>query len=135
MKFKHLGVAVAKLEGVVESYAPLLGYKLLSGPFSDPIQKVKVCFLGTDDEKDAVIEIIAPLSPDGPLRSVLARGGGAYHMCFETPQLDEALAKVQALGCLIVARPVPAVAFEGRKIAWIFTPTGQLIELLEAPGT
>jgi methylmalonyl-CoA/ethylmalonyl-CoA epimerase len=134
MKFRHLGVAVARLEGVEESYSAIFGYKLLSGPFSDPIQKVQVCFLGTDDEKDAVIEIIAPLSNDGPLRSILARGGGAYHMCFETEKLEASLGILEDQGCLIVARPVPAVAFGGRRIAWIFTPTRQLIELLEAEG-
>jgi len=131
MKFRHLGVAVAKIEGALQSYAQLLGYKLVSGPFDDPIQKVTVCFLGTDDPADAVVELIAPLTEDSPVKGVLARGGGAYHMCFETPRLDETLADILAKGCLLVSKPVPAVAFGGRRIAWIYTPTRQLIELLE----
>jgi len=131
MKFRHLGVAVAKIEGALQSYAQLLGYKLVSGPFDDPIQKVTVCFLGTDDPADAVVELIAPLTEDSPVKGGLARGGGAYHMCFETPRLDETLADILAKGCLLVSKPVPAVAFGGRRIAWIYTPTRQLIELLE----
>ena len=131
MKFRHLGIAVAKLDGTLQSYAQLFGYKLISGPFDDPIQKVSVCFLGTGDPADAVVELIAPLTEDSPVKGVLARGGGAYHMCFETPRLDEALTEVLAKGCLLVSQPVPAVAFGGRRIAWIYTPTRQLIELLE----
>ena len=131
MKFRHLGVAVAKLEGTLQSYAQLFGYKLISGPFDDPIQKVSVCFLGSGDPADAVVELVAPLTEDSPVKGVLARGGGAYHMCFETPRLDEALTDVLAKGCLLVSKPVPAVAFGGRRIAWIYTPTRQLIELLE----
>jgi len=131
MKFRHLGVAVAKLEGTLQSYAQLFGYKLISGPFDDPIQKVSVCFLGSGDPDDAVVELVAPLTEDSPVKGVLARGGGAYHMCFETPRLDEALTDVLAKGCLLVSKPVPAVAFGGRRIAWIYTPTRQLIELLE----
>ena len=131
MKFRHLGIAVAKLDGTLQSYAQLFGYKLISGPFDDPIQKVSVCFLGTGDPADAVVELIAPLTEDSPVQGVLARGGGAYHMCFETPRLDEALTEVLAKGCLLVSQPVPAVAFGGRRIAWIYTPTRQLIELLE----
>jgi methylmalonyl-CoA/ethylmalonyl-CoA epimerase len=131
MKFRHLGVAVEKLEDALEFYDAILGYKLLSGPFSDPIQRVSVCFLGTDNPGDAVIELIAPLTEDSPVKGVLSRGGGAYHMCFETSKLDESLADVVAKGCMLVRKPVPAVAFGGRRIAWVFTRTRQLIELLE----
>ena len=132
MKFRHLGVAVRKLDAVLETYRDLLGYHLIAGPFSDPIQKVRVCFLGTDNPGDAVIELVEPATEDSPIAGVLGRGGGAYHMCFETPDLDQTLKEVLAKGCLPVAAPVPAVAFNGRRIAWIYTPTRQLIELLEA---
>ncbi len=131
MKFRHIGVAVEKLDPAVNTYASILGYKLISGPFDDPIQKVSVCFLGTHDPADAVIELIAPLTEDSPIRGVLLRGGGAYHLCFETPRLDDSLADALAKGCLPIGEPVPAVAFNGRRIAWIYTPTRQLVELLE----
>jgi methylmalonyl-CoA/ethylmalonyl-CoA epimerase len=131
MKFRHIGVAVRKIETALKTYETVLGYKLVSGPFDDPIQKVSVCFLGTDDASDAVIELVAPLGEESPINSVLSRGGGAYHMCFQAPRLDDVLEENVAKGCILVAKPVPAVAFNGRRIAWIYTPTRQLIELLE----
>jgi hypothetical protein len=33
---------------------------------------------------------------------------------------------------MIVSKPVPAVAFQGRRIAWIYTSARQLFELVEA---
>jgi methylmalonyl-CoA/ethylmalonyl-CoA epimerase len=132
-KLLHVGVAVPALGPAAESLAKLFGYKLVSGPFDDPIQKVSVEFLAQSADDTAEIELIAPAAEDSPIRSMLAKdGGGAYHLCFETSDIEAALAHAKALGCIIVSPPVPAVAFQGRKIAWIYTRSRQLFELVEA---
>jgi methylmalonyl-CoA/ethylmalonyl-CoA epimerase len=59
-------------------------------------------------------------------------GGGAYHLCFETSNIDQALVHAKNNGCMIVSPPVSAVAFGGRRIAWIYTKSRQLFELVEA---
>jgi methylmalonyl-CoA/ethylmalonyl-CoA epimerase len=111
----------------------LFGYKVISGPFDDPIQKVTVNFLAKSDEDVAEIELIAPISEDSPIRSMLAKdGGGTYHLCFETSDIDGALIHAKKNGCIVVSSPVPAVAFQGRRIAWIYTRSRQLFELVEA---
>ncbi len=38
---------------------------------------------------------------------------------------------MKAGGCTVVRRPKPAVAFAGRRIAWMFTQEKLLVELLE----
>ncbi len=130
-KLTHMGVAVPSLNSARESFATLFDYKVVAGPFEDPIQKVAVLFLAKSP--DALqIELVAPLSEDSPIRSMLARErGGAYHLCLETADLDAALAHAQAHGCVVVAAPQPAVAFQGRRIAWIYTPARLLFELVE----
>lgn len=135
-KLLHVGVAVDSLDETAVSLSKLFGYRAVSGPFDDPIQKVKVSFL-TRSESDAVeIELIEPLTDDSPVRSMLNKGsGGAYHFCFETADVDAALAHCKANGCVIVSQPVPAVAFGGRRIAWIYTPARQLVEFVEAEKT
>ena len=127
-RLQHVGVAVPTLGPTTELMTALFGYRVVSGPFDDPIQKVS--------ETDAVeIELIAPLTEDSPIRATLAKGGGsAYHLCFATADLDAALAHALRLKCIVVAQPAPAVAFEGRRIAWIYTPSRQLFELVEAAG-
>jgi len=130
-KFHHLGVAVGELRSAIESYGKLFGYRLVSGPFDDPIQKVSVCFLKKGDPGEALVELVAPLTEDSPINRTLKKGGGAYHLCYEVADLDEALRGFAAEGCVVVAEPVPAVAFGGRRIAWLFTPTRQLVELID----
>jgi methylmalonyl-CoA/ethylmalonyl-CoA epimerase len=129
----HVGVAVSGLDPAAKMLNSLFGYKLVAGPFDDPIQKVTVNFLKQSSNDAAEIELIAPLTDDSPIRSMLAKGSGAaYHLCFETTDLDGALAHIKGQGCIIVSQPAPAVAFGGRRIAWFYTPTRQLFELVEA---
>jgi methylmalonyl-CoA/ethylmalonyl-CoA epimerase len=132
-KLLHVGVAVPSLGPTTELLSNLFGYKVISGPFDDPIQKVTVNFLAKSDEDAAEIELIAPISEDSPIRSMLAKdGGGTYHLCFETSDIDGALIHAKKNGCIVVSSPVPAVAFQGRRIAWIYTRSRQLFELVEA---
>lgn len=134
LRFHHMGVAVPALDQAIRVYRDLFGYRLQSGPFEDPIQRVAVCFLERGEAIEPLLELIAPLAEESPIKSVLLKGGGAYHICFETCDLQKTLAEVTGKGCVIVSQPVPAVAFEGRRIAWFFTPTRQLVELVEAVG-
>jgi hypothetical protein len=101
-KLLHVGVAVPSLGPAVEALTDLFGYKVVSGPYDDPLQKVTVLFLAKTARDVAEIELIAPLGADSPIQSMLAKsGGGAYHLCFETNELDGALdhAKKKRLYC------------------------------------
>jgi methylmalonyl-CoA/ethylmalonyl-CoA epimerase len=112
-------------------YQAIFGYRVLSGPFSDAIQNVSVCFLGTGESRELMIELVAPAGEGSPVSKVLAKGIGAYHVCYEVNDIEYALEHVRSEGCLVLGKPVSAVAFEGRRIAWFYTPTRQLVELLE----
>lgn len=132
-KLLHVGVAVPRIDPAAHMLKSLLGYRVVSGPFDDPIQRVSVNFMAQSGTDVAEIELIAPLTADSPVNATLKSGGGAYHLCFETNNLEAALAHVKSQRCLIVSPPAPAVAFDGRRIAWFYTPTRQLIELVERP--
>lgn len=132
-RLRHVGVAVPDLNSAANLLSDLFGYKVVSGPFDDPIQKVAVNFMKQDGEDSTEIELISPLSDKGPIQAMLAKGtGAAYHLCFETRDIEGALKHVKSKGCLVMGAPVPAVAFGGRRIAWVYTPTRQLFELVEA---
>lgn len=135
-RLSHVGVAVPKLAPAAETLRKLFGYETVSGPFDDPIQRVTVSFLKQSGKDSAEIELIAPLTDDAPIKALLAKEVGAYHFCFETDDLDGALVHMKQQGCMVVSGPSPAVAFGGRRIAWIYAPTRQLFELVETghPG-
>jgi len=54
-----------------------------------------------------------------------------YHLCYEVANLGEHLSKMRKEGALVVKPPLPAVAFENRPIAWVFTRQKLLLEFLE----
>jgi methylmalonyl-CoA/ethylmalonyl-CoA epimerase len=134
LKFKHLGVAVHDLEQAMLVYREILGYRLIAGPFNDPIQRVSVCFLAPAEEGPE-LELVAPLTSDSPVRKILSSGGGAYHLCYEARRFDDAMTVLSSQGCVVVSEPVPAVAFGGRRIAWLYMSTRQLLELVEADAS
>jgi len=131
MRRHHLGVAVSSLDKAIAFYEQSLAYRVVSGPFDDPIQRVSVCFLQQEGADGLLLELISPLGEKSPAHSLIKRQVGAYHVCYEVDDVDEALAHLREHKCQVVGRPAPAVAFSGRRIAWCYTPTHQLIELLE----
>ena len=129
--FHHVGVAVRNIQQAIASYESLFGYKLVSGPFDDPIQNVSVCFLSRG-AGDTTIELVAPLGPNSPIDRTLKKGGGTYHVCYQVPDMNAAIQHLTERGSLLLSGPVPAVAFEMREIAWLMTETELLVELVQA---
>ena len=130
-KTHHVGIAVSNLSTAIPVYEDLFDYKLISGPFDDPIQKVSVCFMSRG-EGDTTIELVAPLGSDSPIRQTLKKGGGTYHLCYEVPDIHAAIAHLSEQGSILISGPVPAVAFEMREIAWLMTEANLLVELVQA---
>ncbi len=129
-RFHHLGVAVRDIQKAIPIFRDLFGYEMTSGPFDDPIQKVSVCFLGRGDG-DLAIELVAPLGDDSPVSGKLKGGGGAYHICYEVPNIRASIKHLVDKCSLLISGPDPAVAFNQREIAWLMTEARVLVELLQ----
>ena len=97
----------------------------------DPIQRVRVTFLTPLDLRNPVYELIEPASEASPVSNFLKKRGGLHHVCYEIDDLEAGLRDARSAGLVIVAEPAPAVAFAGRRIAWICSKQRLLIELLE----
>jgi methylmalonyl-CoA/ethylmalonyl-CoA epimerase len=134
LRFHHLGIAVHDLAVAVESFRTLFGHRVLAGPIDDEIQRVTICFVGSGAPGDIVYELLVPLAgaPSSPIDRVLARGNTSYHVCYETADLEATVARFVAEGAIHISGPVPAVAFGGRRIAWLMLPMRHLLELLES---
>jgi len=127
-RFHHLGVACREIGREAEGWAKL-GYAAEGPDFTDPIQKVRGRFLVGLGPR---LELLEPAGPDSPIDGVLARGGKIYHQGFEAFAFDAALTRLQAAGLRPVSAPAPAIAFAGRRICFLMTPTLNLIEIIEA---
>jgi methylmalonyl-CoA/ethylmalonyl-CoA epimerase len=80
------------------------------------------------------VELLEPLGEGSPLQAFLKRNpsGGLIHLALEVTDLDAAIARVTAAGGRLVVAPVPDVAFNERRIAFVYLG-GQVTELIEMP--
>jgi len=79
-----------------------------------------------------VIELVEPWARTAGAWLIGGQRGGLYHLCYEVDDLDAELKRFRARRCLPLGKPVPAVAFGGRRIVFLMTPQRDLIELVEA---
>lgn len=126
----HVGYAVPSIADSLARWRTTLCAVAVRGVYDDPLQGARVAFLEFAISP-TLIELIEPLGAGGPLARFLEKGGGLHHLCFEVDDLDERIRSLKADGAILVRRPRPAVAFEGRKIAWMLTRERLLTELLE----
>jgi methylmalonyl-CoA/ethylmalonyl-CoA epimerase len=130
----HVGVAVTDVRAAIASYAQMFGYELLHGPVDDPGQRVTVAFVGAAGGGGLQYELVAPLAGarGSPIDRILSGSNSSYHLCYQVSDLEQSLSRFRQAGCTSIGKPGPAVAFGGRRIAWLLTPTNHLLELLEA---
>jgi len=131
MRFHHVGYATANIDRYVEEFfRPVFAPLAISDKISDPIQRVTVCFARM--QGDTVIELVEPFGERSPIETVIGSNrGGVYHLCYEVDDLDRELARCRQKRCMPVGRPVPAAAFDGRRIVFLLTPQHDLIEFVE----
>ena len=127
----HIGCVVDSIENRAESYRLALGSVSVSRIFDDPIQRSRVAFLDLPTPGAVQLELIQPMAPDSPVARFLEKGGGLHHLCYEVDDLAAQIRLMKERRSLLIHAPQPAVAFEGRHIAWMRTPDALLIEYLE----
>jgi methylmalonyl-CoA/ethylmalonyl-CoA epimerase len=129
--FHHLGFVVSSISNSVQGFAGILQAEWDEQVFHDLNQRVRVTFLKSRQAGDPLWELIEPADEQSPVHSFAAKGGGLHHVCYVVDDLEQALANARSMGALTTRQPMPAVAFGGRRIAWIYTRNRLLIEYLE----
>jgi methylmalonyl-CoA/ethylmalonyl-CoA epimerase len=129
MKINHFGLAVPKINEFLERNE-VLYRSFRRGPLIvNETQRVKEMFI-TDGA--TVLELLEPYGQESPLTVFLKRNraGGLVHVAFDVENLDAAVGSVQAAGGRVVVEPVPDIAFDWRRIAFVIL-NGQLSEFIE----
>jgi len=66
------------------------------------------------------------------VKNFLKKGISIYHICFEVNNLEKYIENLTNNGCILISSLTPAILFKGRKVVFLVTSMGFLIELLEA---
>jgi methylmalonyl-CoA/ethylmalonyl-CoA epimerase len=129
--FHHVGFVVSSIEHTVGAFAKSLEARWDGVIVHDPTQKARVTFLQSQNAADPLFELIEAASQDSPVFAAAKKGGGIHHVCYLVESLNQQLEACRSQRAVIVRQPTPAVAFGGRKIAWVYTRSRLLIEYLE----
>jgi methylmalonyl-CoA/ethylmalonyl-CoA epimerase len=127
----HLGCVVPSISTVADAFAASISARWDGQIIHDPLQRVRVTFFKPVDARNPVYELVEPAGDDSPVTRFLKKGGGLHHVCYEIDDLESSLEEARRAGFAMVSPPTPAVAFGGRRIAWIWSKNRLLLELLE----
>jgi len=125
-KIHHVGIVVQSLARAYQFWRETLGLPLLrEATLAD--QGVRAALLAAGDSE---VELLEPIRSDtGVARFLARRGEGLHHLCFETPDVDGALASLKAQRISLLDQE-PRVGLAGR-IAFLHPEAcdGVLVEL------
>ena len=128
LKVHHIGYAVPTIDGARAEFEAL-GWTACGGVTDDLERKVRIQFLRLGEE---IIELVAPLTDDSPIRKTLQKGNGTpYHVCYEVESLDEAERELKTMRFIVFKKPSPAPAIGMRRVEWFYSRNNGIIELVE----
>jgi len=130
MTFHHFGLASDRPDSCA-AFLTSMGYRV-GETIYDPEQNVKLA-LATHWQQPAV-EIVSPGPTPGPISAIIAANRqGVYHLCYECPSADAAVAsmKLRGLRVICTAPAKEAILFERRRVSFFIVSGFGLIELLE----
>src|SRR5262245_20972285 len=107
-RIDHIAIVVENLNAALTFYRDVLGIQP-SQLIDFPGEGVKIAFLPLGGPAGSQIELLEPTDPTtGIGRFLQKRGEGMHHVCLEVPDIDQALAELQAAGAeLLDASPRP----------------------------
>lgn len=125
----HVAIAVHDLDAAIDRYRQL--YRV------EPLYREVVEEQGVEEAMIPVggsfVQLLQPLSPDTPVgRFIEKRGEGLHHVAYAVPNIESALAHLEAEGARLVDR-APRIGGRGARIAFVHpkAATGTLTELVE----
>ena len=127
MILHHIGIVVDNLAEAAPLFEIWMHARRLGDIVEDEAQNARIqLYLAGDD---SLLEVIEPL--DKAMTAM--HQVGDYHLCYTVPDLDVEMRRLHELGTVVSSSVAVAPLFNNRRIAFLATHSGQLLELLEDP--
>jgi catechol 2,3-dioxygenase-like lactoylglutathione lyase family enzyme len=131
MKFNHVGLVVENIEKSAEFYVNVLKMEKITEVIYDPNQRVHLLFIEDQKINGLVYELIQPIDESSPSAQWLEKGNSLQHFCYEVKDINKGIDYLKQNGGVLFVRPIQAIAFNNRLIAFLLTKEKVIIELLE----
>lgn len=130
MIFHHVGIVTPLIDQTISFYLSI-GYKKIL-MVNDDCQLASLTLL--EKTGGPLIELIFPLSKEGPAYAWLDRiTVGPYHTCYECSNFEQQIEALKEQGLIVVSEINTAIAFDHRRIVFMWGKQTGLLELLESP--
>lgn len=132
--FHHIGVACqpdALAQSSEREKFELLGYSCEGEEWVDERLGMRGQFMVASDSGAPRMELVAPYGSQSPVTSWLERGIKLYHLAYLATDLSAELEHMREKRAKLMLPPTPAVAFGGRRVAFVMLPNLLLVELIE----
>lgn len=135
-KIHHFGIATSDTKKSIAEFNNI-GFVADSGgdvvSILDSDRQALITFMRNRADNTR-IELIEPFDGNSAVSLTLAKMKNMAtpcHICYETRNIELAILELRCMGYVIVSRPAPAIAMNGRKVAFMLKKDAGLIELLE----
>ena len=131
-RIDHIGVAVEDIDAAIALYRDSFGMELAHRETVES-QGVEAVLL---DVGDGHVELLAPLGPDTPVGSFMAKNGaGLHHVAYAVEDIAAALEKIAAAGLRLIDSE-PRVGIRDSRVAFLHPRStgGVLTEIVEPAG-
>jgi len=129
LNLDHVAIAVHDLDATLERYRALYGV--------EPMYREVVAEQGIEEAMiplgGSFVQLLQPLAPETPVgRFLEKRGEGLHHIAYAVPDIEAAMAHLEAEGAELIDRS-PRIGGRGDRIAFVHprTLSGTLTELVE----
>ena len=134
LELDHLGLIVPDIAAGRAFLEAALGITHWTPVIDDPTLSVSVQF-GATPANTLTYELIAPFGETSPIANALRSGKHILnHLAYLTPDLEASGNHLRASGCISAGDPLPALAYDSRRIQFWMSPLRFIIELIEKPG-
>ena len=127
MKFHHIGYLVNNFNSAIKDFEKF-NYKKKKSIITDNNLMVQIQFLINGNN---IIELVKPNKKNFGLVKLLRKKNYAYHFAYKVRDLNKSLIKLKK-DFKIIVNPVPAKAFNNKKVAFLKMKNDFIIELIQS---
>lgn len=128
LKLHHIGYAVKNISNAEEYYINLMGYQKDFEVICEEING-KASFLIKDDVYLELVQAFDSSKPSPVDKIIHLLGGGTYHQCYQTKNIEQAVWELEKKGFIRYRRKF--LYCHNMKTIFMITPDNCLIELME----